>query len=127
MSHTQILILGAIAGLTIFIGLPAGRIGRMSVGTSAFLTATATGILLFLLWDVLSAGVEPVESALTAARFEHTGTWAHFAGLAAIFVTGFVVGLMSLVYFDQLIARGRSSFGPKSVGAAVAVDVKAKP
>src|SRR4051794_6004074 len=99
----------------------------MSVGTSAFLTATATGILLFLLWDVLSAGVEPVESALTAARFEHTGTWAHFAGLAAIFVTGFVVGLMSLVYFDQLIARGRSSFGPKSVGAAVAVDVKAKP
>src|SRR5262245_66436750 len=94
MSQTQILILGAIAGLTIFIGLPAGRIGRMSVGTSAFLTATATGILLFLLWDVLSAGVEPVESALTAARFDHTGTWAHFAGLATSFTTGFAVGLL---------------------------------
>ena len=75
MSQTQILVLGAIAGLTIFIGLPVGRVGRMSVGTSAFLAATATGILLFLLWDVLSAGIEPVESALTAARFDHTGGW----------------------------------------------------
>ena len=84
--RTQILVLGAIAGLTIFIGLPAGRIRRLPPGASAFLSATATGILLFLLWDVLSAGLEPVESALTAAALDHDGTWARFAGLAALFV-----------------------------------------
>ena len=67
MSQTQILVLGAIAGLTIFIGLPVGRVGRLPIAASTFLAATATGILLFLLWDVLAAGVEPVESALTAA------------------------------------------------------------
>ena len=58
MSQTEILVLGAIAGLTIFIGLPVGRLGRLPLAASTFLAATATGILLFLLWDVLAAGVE---------------------------------------------------------------------
>ena len=122
VSQTQILVLGAVAGLTIFIGLPVGRIGALPAGASAFLTATATGILLFLLWDVLAAGVEPVESALTAAALDHTGSWARFAGLAALLAAGFVAGLMSLVYFDELIARRRRRAGPQSVGAAIAVE-----
>ena len=122
MSQTQILVLGAIAGLTIFIGLPVGRIGALPAAASAFLAATATGILLFLLWDVLSAGVEPVETALTAAAVDHTGSWSRFAGLAALLAAGFVAGLMSLVYFDELIARRRRRAGPQSVGAAIAVE-----
>ena len=125
MSQTQILVLGAIAGLTIFIGLPVGRIGRLPRAASTFLAATATGILLFLLWDVLAAGVEPVEDALTAASVDHTGGWGRFAWLAALLAGGFVVGLMSLVYFDELIARRRRNRGPYSVGAAVAVEADA--
>ena len=85
MSQEQILVLGAIAGLTIFLGLPAGRLRNLSVGTSTFLSAAATGILLFLLWDVLSAGVEPVESALTAAALDHTGTWVRIAAVQPCF------------------------------------------
>ena len=122
MSQTQILVLGAIAGLTIFIGLPVGRMGRLPLAASAFLAATATGILLFLLWDVLAAGVEPVEEALTAAAVDDTGSWGRFAWLAALLGGGFVIGLMSLVYFDELIARRRRNAGPYSVGAAVAVE-----
>ncbi len=122
MSQAQTLVLGAIAGLTIFIGLPVGRIGALPAAASAFLTATATGILLFLLWDVLSAGVEPVEAALTAAAVDHSGSWSRFAGLAALLAAGFVAGLMSLVYFDELIARRRRRAGPQSVGAAIAVE-----
>ena len=125
ISQTQILVLGAIAGLTIFLGLPVGRIGRLPLGASTFLAATATGILLFLLWDVLAAGVEPVEDALTAAAVDHTGGWGRFAWLAALLAGGFVVGLMSLVYFDELIARRRRNRGPYSVGAAVAVEADA--
>ena len=102
MSSTQILVLGAIAGLTIFIGLPVGRLGPLPLGLSALFSATATGILLFLLWDVLSAGIEPVESALVAAS-DHDGSWARFAGLAAVFVASFAVGLLSLVYFDAFV------------------------
>jgi len=125
LSQTQILVLGAIAGLTIFLGLPVGRIGRLPLAASTFLAATATGILLFLLWDVLAAGVEPVEDALTAAAVDHTGGWGRFAWLAALLAGGFVVGLMSLVYFDELIARRRRNRGPYSVGAAVAVEADA--
>jgi len=125
LSQTQILVLGAIAGLTIFLGLPFGRIGRLPLAASTFLAATATGILLFLLWDVLAAGVEPVEDALTAAAVDHTGGWGRFAWLAALLAGGFVVGLMSLVYLDELIARRRRNRGPYSVGAAVAVEADA--
>jgi ZIP family zinc transporter len=127
LSQQQILILGAIAGLTIFVGLPAGRVRGLSVSASAFLSATATGILLFLLWDVLSAGIEPVESALNAAALDHDGTWARFAALAAIFVTGFTVGLMSLVYFDQAIVRRRRRNGFLSVGAASIAEYEVRP
>src|ERR671932_121601 len=68
MSTSQTLVLGAIAGLTIFLGLPIGRMQNVKPATKAFLAATATGILIFLLWDVLSEAVEPVEEALTAGR-----------------------------------------------------------
>ena len=56
MSTAQILLLGAVAGLTIFLGLPVARMRSVTPPMKAFFTATATGILLFLLWDVLSAG-----------------------------------------------------------------------
>ena len=61
MSDSQILVLGALAGFTIFLGLPIGRLQSPAPRLKAFLSAAATGILLFLLWDVLSAGIEPVE------------------------------------------------------------------
>jgi ZIP family zinc transporter len=127
VSQEQILVLGAIAGLTIFLGLPAGRLRRMSTRASALLSATATGILLFLLWDVLSAGIEPVEAALHAAALEHNGTWARFAGLATIFVGCFAIGLMSLVYFDQLITRRRRRDGFLSLGAAAIAEYEVRP
>jgi len=127
LSQQQILLLGAIAGLTIFLGLPAGRLRRMSTRASALLSATATGILVFLLWDVLTAGIEPVEAALNAAALDHDGTWARFAGLAAIFVVCFAVGLMSLVYFDQLVARRRRRGGFLSLGAAAVAEYEARP
>jgi ZIP family zinc transporter len=125
LSTTQILLLGAVAGATIFLGLPAGRLRDPRLGLKAFLTAAATGILLFLLWDVLTAGVDPVQTALRAAK-AGSGTWAHFAGLAALFAGCIVVGLMSLVYYGRVIGRlrERSLLGP---GAASAGEFAASP
>ena len=42
MSTGQILLLGALAGVTIFIGLPMGRVQGISQDVKAFLSATAT-------------------------------------------------------------------------------------
>jgi ZIP family zinc transporter len=108
MSTAQILVLGAIAGFTIYLGLPLGRVDNPAPRLRASLSALAAGILIFLLWDVLVHGVAPVEEALEEA-VEGQGSWAEFAGLAALFAGGVVAGLMSLVYYDGWIKRRRSS------------------
>ena len=101
MSTSHILLLGAIAGATIFLGLP---IGRMRVGPAAraALSALATGILLFLLWDVLSQAVEPIDAALQARH------WGRFSWLSALGAGGFAVGLLALVHYAEWM-RGRSN------------------
>jgi len=117
VSTAQILLLGAVAGLTIFIGLPMGRLHDTGQTFKAFLSATATGILLFLFWDVLKEAVEPVENALNASH------WGRFSWLAALAFGGFALGLLSLVYYDTWMkARRRRSFlGP---GAASATELE---
>src|SRR3954467_6093210 len=101
MSTAEILGLGAIAGFTIFLGLPIGRMQNVTAATKAFLAATATGVLIFLFWDVLSQAVGPVEAALEDG---HDG---RFAWLAFLLPAGFFVGLMSLVYYDSWMKRRR--------------------
>jgi ZIP family zinc transporter len=121
VSAAHIVLLGAIAGSTIFLGLPIARVREQRHGLKALLAATATGVLLFLFWDVLSHGVEPVDAALVAASRSHTGSWLHFAALAAIFGGCFTVGMMTLVYYDRVISgRRRRTF--LSVGAASAAE-----
>jgi ZIP family zinc transporter len=117
VSSAQILGLGALAGLTIFIGLPMGRLHDVGQTFKAFLSATATGILLFLFWDVLKEAIDPVESALNASN------WGRFSWLAALAFGGFAAGLLSLVYYDSWMkARRRRSFlGP---GAASATELR---
>src|SRR5439155_597343 len=95
MSTGHILLLGAIAGGTIFLGLPMARLQALGPAARAGLSALATGILLFLLWDVLSGAVSPIEHRLEVRH------WGSFAGYAALGVGGFVLGLMSLVYYAE--------------------------
>jgi ZIP family zinc transporter len=116
MSTTRILVLGAIAGLTIFLGLPIGRVQNPMPRMRAALNAGAIGILVFLLFDVLSHANEPVEEALDAA-VNHGGSWWRFAGLAAVFAAGVAVGLVGLVYYDRW-AAGRRPVRPDGPGAA---------
>src|SRR2546421_7892901 len=114
MSTAQTLGLGAIAGVTIFLGLPIGRMQSVKPATKAFLAATATGILIFLLWDVLSQAVGPVEGALTNGRD------GRFAWLVFLLAAGFLTGLMSLVYYDLWMKRRRrrAFLGPGAASTA---------
>jgi zinc transporter, ZIP family len=120
VSTAQIVALGAVAGFTIFLGLPLGRVRDPDPRLKAALSAIATGILIFLLWDVLVHAVEPVEEALEGAVDEGE-SWLEFAGLASLFAAGATAGLMSLVYYDRWMARqrSRSMLGP---GAASALE-----
>jgi zinc transporter, ZIP family len=114
VSTGQTLLLGGIAGFTIFLGLPIGRMQSVKPATKAFLAATATGILVFLLWDVLSEAVEPIEEALTDGRD------GRFLWLSFLLLGGFFVGLMGLVYYDLWMKRRRrrAFLGPGAASTA---------
>ena len=125
MSTAQTLALGGVAGFTIFLGLPLGRVRSADVRLQAGLSALACGILLFLLWDVLSHGVAPVEEALEEA-VDGGGSWGEFVGYAALLAGGLIAGLMSLVYYDRWMKQRRSSplVGP---GAAAIDEFASRP
>jgi zinc transporter, ZIP family len=114
MSTTETLLLGTIAGFTIFLGLPIGRMQNVSAATKAFLAATATGILIFLFWDVMTGAVDPIETALEAGRD------GRFLWLAFLLAAGFSVGLLTLVYYDQWMKRRRrrAFLGPGAASTA---------
>ena len=112
MSDGQVLLLGAVAGFTIFLGLPLGRVASLSVRARAFLNAIAAGILIFLLIEVTGHGIEPVEEALKHVTTEGGGTWGAFFGKAALFVVLFGIGALGLVYYDRWLRRRAGRFGP---------------
>jgi zinc transporter, ZIP family len=114
MSTGHILLLGAIAGGTIFFGLPMSRVQAMGPATRAGLSAFATGILLFLLRDVLSGAVSPIEHRLAVRH------WGPFAGYAALGVGGFVLGLMSLVYYAEWMKKRANRRATTLVGPGAA-------
>ena len=120
MSTPEVLALGAVAGFTIYLGLPAARVRNPSMALRAFLNAVAIGILVFLLWDVLSKGFEPVNAALTSAS-KHEGSWWTVTGRAAAFFGALAFGLASVGYYDRWIARRAHSTrqGPGAAAATV--------
>ena len=114
MSSSQIVLLGAIAGFTIFLGLPLGRIRAPMPRLKVFLNALAIGILIFLLWDVLTNAWDPAYTALGA----HDWGKAFLYGLTMLGCLG--ISLMSLVYFDRWMKRRAAAMRPEGPGAAVA-------
>ena len=102
MSIAPTLLLGAIAGFTLYLGLPFARLKHPRRSLQAFLNALATGILVFLFWDVMTKASAPITTALAAAR---SGQTTSFVLLATLFASGFGAGLLSLVYFERRFLR----------------------
>jgi len=127
MGTGSIAFLGAVAGFTIFLGLPAARMRRLSTAARAALNAGAVGVLLFLFWDILAHAVEPVESALAAAR-DGSGGWPRFGWLASVLVIGFGAGLLALVRYDGWVASRRTGrYGPGAMAADEPVPLTREP
>jgi len=110
-AHT--LILAAIAGSTIFLGLPVARLSNPPRSLQAFLNSVATGILVFLLYDIIAKASEPVQNALSAAR---KGDATTFIVLLTLFAVGLGIGMLSLVFFENRLL-GRTREQTQSAGA----------
>ena len=80
MTLTKTLLLGLIAGGTIVLGLPIGRLRRPALALRVWLNAVAVGILLFLVWDVLSAAWEPIDCSPAGSRSACSASSATRAG-----------------------------------------------
>jgi zinc transporter, ZIP family len=117
MSQWTAVLLGAIAGGTIFLGLPVARMHGLPKPLQGFLNAFATGILVFLLWDILSHAGEPVQASLEPGN-------GSFPALAAIFALSFGAGLMGLVYFNRTVfshvRQGAAAPNARSLSLAIA-------
>jgi zinc transporter, ZIP family len=122
VSSAEIVLLGAIAGFTIYLGLPVGRIENPMPGVRALLNAVAVGILIFLLWDVLSAGIKPVEKSVVDAS-QKAGSWWRVLGFGGLLTATVAIGLLSLVYYDRWL-RNRTAPRPEGPGAATATPTK---
>lgn len=114
MPASQIAILGAVAGLTIFLGLPLGRVRTAMPRVKAFLNAFAIGILIFLLWDVLSNAWEPASGAL--ARHQYATALTD----GGVMLGCLAAGLIGLVYFDRWMKGRAARLRPEGPGAAMA-------
>ena len=102
MSQSTVAVLGGIAGLTIFLGLPVARVRGLSLPVQGFLNAVATGVLIFLLVDILGKANQPVEEALAGL---HKGEWTRFAAIGALYAVGMVGGLLGLTLFNRQFGR----------------------
>lgn len=102
MSTGTIILLGAFAGLTIFLGLPLVYLKRIPQSVKFFLNMLATGILLFLFFDVVSKASEPIGTALDEVRTHQAGTGTFLLDVLLL-VLGVGLGSVGLVYFNRLV------------------------
>lgn len=125
MPTGTIILLGAFAGLTIYLGLPLAFVKKAPQSLKAFLSMLATGILIFLLYDVLGKASAPINGLIEQVRTQHTGGTTLFLDMF-LFVFGLLLGLIGLVYFNkQVIARFKSSKPAPTGGESAAASSSA--
>ena len=117
MIRTNIL-LGAIAGVTIFLGLPVARWRRASERLRGLLTLTAAGVLLFLIIEV---GYQAMESVEATAKAGSIGG-ALYQGL--IFVVGILAGLVGLAWLEaHRAARLKTGAEALEIATMIAIGI----
>jgi ZIP family zinc transporter len=100
INYWELLLLGSIAGFTIFLGLPLARLQNVSPKRKGFLNAIAIGILVFLIIDVFG---HAWNSAGDVAKDTFAGKVPFVTGvttLAALF-GGLAIGLLGLVLYES--------------------------
>ncbi|GHO89644.1 ZIP family metal transporter [Dictyobacter formicarum] len=102
MPTGTIILLGAFAGLTIYLGLPLAFFKRAPQMLKAFLCMVATGVLVFLLYDVIGKASEPINNLIDQVRSHNTGGASLILDVV-LMLLGLIIGLMGLVYFNKYV------------------------
>jgi ZIP family zinc transporter len=114
VSFGETILLGALAGFTIYLGLPFGRIEFVTKRARVALAMFSVGVLAFLFAEVLVHGIEIVEQHFDAIG-AGDGSLAAGIGLALMFGAGFTLGSAGLALIES---RMRDSKPPPIAGGA---------
>lgn len=120
LPFAQTIGLGAIAGSTIFIGLPVGRVRALSTSARVALAMFSVGILTFIFMDVGSHAEAIIESHLQAFKHGH-GSFATVVGLFALLIAGFTTGAAGIPVIERWLrssGRARTRRLPPLAGAS---------
>ena len=120
MSFAETVLLGAVAGFTIYLGLPIGRVQRVDHRLRVCLAMFSVGILAFIFMDVTSHAEGLVAAAVRSFKNDKTG-FGHVLGLFALLTLGFTAGTAGISAIDQTLRRRRSAPAPIAGGEADAV------
>ena len=121
MTFAETALLGALAGFTIYLGLPVGRLQLLGAKARVALAMFSVGILVFLLVDVLMHGFEIAEEAVTAFH-DGDASFAHAAMMALLLVGGFALGSAGLGILERKM-RPAKPIPPLSGGSTEVLTV----
>ena len=131
LSFTATALLGAFAGLTIFLGLPIARARRLSPDVVAALNALAIGILVYLIVEIAGNATTPLVRSLASWQRGATGHGAlsplPVATLFA-YVAGLLLGLVGLGALATRLAKSGASSAadkPLVIAAMIAIGIGA--
>jgi ZIP family zinc transporter len=124
LDFTTTVLLGLIAGLTIFVGLPIARTSRLSASRVGLLNALAIGILLYLVIEIAQNAIFPIEQGVTTW---HNGAGAFPYVLIAVFVIGLLIGLVGLGSAANMMTRraAEHAHNPLVLAAIIAIGIGA--
>jgi ZIP family zinc transporter len=116
LSFAQTALLGALAGFTIYLGLPVARLRLLSSRARVGLAMFAVGILAFIFVDVMEHGLWIVEETLDAYK-DGGSSFGHLALLAALLVGGFGLGSAGLGILERRIRPSGGTHPPIAGGS----------
>jgi ZIP family zinc transporter len=116
MSFAETVLLGALAGSTIYLGLPVGRIRRVNERVRVGLAMFSVGILAFIFMDVASHAEGILSDWLMAYKHHHAAI-GHVIWLFALMALAFLAGTGGLASAQMALQR-RVRRLPPIAGAA---------
>jgi ZIP family zinc transporter len=96
----ETVVLGALAGFTIFVGLPFGRLQLLSQRTRVALAMFSVGVLAFLFVDVFEHAFAIVEHGVEGFK-QGNRSFGSAAGLALLLGGGFALGTAGLAVVER--------------------------
>jgi ZIP family zinc transporter len=115
LSFAQTAALGALAGFTIYLGLPFGRLQLLGDRSRVALAMFSVGVLAFIFIDVMEHAFGIVEGAVEGFK-DGSGGLGSALGLAALLGGGFGIGLAGLAMTERRL-RSLRPLPPISGGA----------